>query len=240
MALPAIAAGLAAGALSGLFGAGAARKTRRQQLRAIEAAFKISRERQGQGQQDIRQSSAEGLNARGILTGGSGGAVPAAPVPQVGGTQPAGTFGRPVQDPRVTNANASAKRAYEIALSSARGTVGPANTLAGQAQRDLSREFELEQKDLDAQETAARSGVNAEYSQRMAGVLSGAIGTAFGVGNLVNSFKAPTLPPPPPVLSNPNPLNLPDKIQGAFGLDPVNPLGGLGSVNKFNVFEGRR
>jgi hypothetical protein len=187
----------AARAVGGIVGAG---KRARRDRDLIKRAYKIAQRKQERSQGYTRQSVNESLNARGVLNAGSGSGTPA--------TGPiAAAYGGGFDQRR-------------MAVSSTTGQAGQANTLSGGVNTDLSKEFLDEQQDLWH---AREAGINATKAGQASDTM-GAIGSGFEMGANVYSMGKSMKgggSAAPAVQKSQAPIS----IKGAFGIDPVDPLG---------------
>lgn len=253
-----ILAALAAGAgiargVAGIIGAG---KKARGDRDLIKRAYQIAKRRLNEDQSYTRQGLNESLNARGILNGGANvqrsqtvtDALKGAGVDPDAPTKAAFAKGDVMGVVKSFKGRKDRMAAYEnarMATDAERGQSGQGNTLTGQANSDLSREFYGEQQDLFSER---EQGINATKAEQAAATVN-AIGSGIDVGTSV--YNAGSLIKGA-LASGANPAGV-TKPAGSesgsgvalgnkhyfAGIDPVNPLG-LGTTyplrnDQFNV-----
>lgn len=247
MALPAIAAALniVGGAARGIQG----NQDRQRAKGEIKKAYRLGQERLNLRQGDVRRGQAEGMQARGLTQGGirlrptaiapvgQGDKRPTMPQQQsrIGAAMRAtqNTAWNPTARGRAVDAErrAIASETATADQGAPKLTVGGARTLGEQQQRDLYREQQLEQDALLAQRDNALTGVDAQYTQGLVGAGADAIGGTISAVNAGKNLESVTKP---------------QGIPGAFGIDPLNPLGTANwdasygpQLDDFNVYGGR-
>lgn len=234
----AIGVGVARG-VGGIISAG---KNARKNRNTIKRAYQISKRRMNEDQGYTRQSVNEDLNRRGVLGAGANtgqssvirdayaqGVTSAASNAAIAGAR--GVSGKLQALKAGGEGRVIGTENARMAGDAERGQIGDARTLGGQANVDLSQEFYGEHQDLFAQREAA---INATKTQQANDTL-GAIGSGFEMGANVYSagkmFGAGKTAAP----AGASPSAGGVTIKGAFGIDPVDPLGlNKQSVSGFN------
>lgn len=233
MLLAALAAG--AGLVRAGLGIANAGKNARRDRDLIKRAYQRTKNRTNLQQGDIRQSTTESLNARGILNGGDNvidsQAVAAA---KAGAPAPGKGIMGAIKGRAAAQAQSEENR---MAADATRGQTGQGNTLSGGIQSDLSREFLLEHQDLFAQREAAIEGTKRQQQADVAGAIASGIdvGTSvYSAGSMLKgAYGAKAGVPSTPPIGTPSPIG----PGGWFGgYDPVDPLGmKKKSLSTFNV-----
>lgn len=212
MAIPLLALAIGAGAARTGIGMISADKQRKSNRNLIKAAYERKKDRTNVLQGDVRHGANESLNARGILNAGDGGA----------------------QLPTIRNAIAAGagkttgtewERARMARDASRGGAQGAAGTLSAGTHAELSSEFYGEHEDLFEARREAINQNKADYLNNMLGSVSAGINTGtgvYGMGKQMSAMKGSKAPiPAGGAPAQPGPVS----IRGAFGIDPVFPIG---------------
>lgn len=188
----------------------------------IKRAYKIAQRKQERAQGDTRQATNEDLNARGILNPGDGGGMPTSgPIADAYRGKPKSTkkgIAGMLEDARNATENFNQRR---MAVSSTQGQQGQANTLSGAVNKDLSGEFYDEQQDLWMGREQAINATKAQQEQDTVGAIGSGIQTGMDVYNAAGAFGAGRTAATAAGSATPGGVT----IRGAFGIDPVDPLG---------------
>lgn len=254
--LPLIAVAAGAGIARTAFGIAKAGKQNRADRDLIKRAYQIAKNRKNLQQADTRQNLTESLNARGILNGGDN--VQASPevatASRAAGVDPdAATKAAIAQGGgagaivRSLKGRAGRQADYEqarMAADSTRGQTGQGNTLGGQAESDLSKEFLLEHQDLFNAREQAITGTKRQQTADVTNAIGSGIDVGTSVYNAGNLIKgALSGGAKPPTAPAPSESGKGTSLGGSFwgGYDPVDPLGiskrGI-SNSQFNVKKG--
>lgn len=234
--LPLIIAG-GAGLARGIGGIISAGQRARRDRDLIKRAYKVAQAKQEREQSFTREDTNEDLNARGILNGGSSSMPTSGPIADAyrGKALKTGVDGF-FENKAIQTENFNQRR---MALSSTKGQTGASNTLSGSVNKDLSGQFYNEQEDLWQGREAAINGTKAQQAQDTSNAISNGIQTGMDVYNAAGAIGAARAPAAAAAASG-TPGGV--TIRGAFGIDPVNPLGigttyqlGQGSNFNFNV-----
>jgi hypothetical protein len=195
-----------------------ANQERQRNKGIIGRAYGIARERLARRHQDVRQGTAESLNARGLSAGvtAAGPRGPRTAIPK-GGPSPIAAAYQP-------------------------------HTLGAQQTADNEQEFALERKDLDSREEMARAGINQAANAGIAGGITegvtGAISSYYGAQNpagdggspIASAYGKGTMVDTPARGASSSPY-----ANSFLGIDPVDPLGrgawkSPDTTGGFNVF----
>ena len=221
---------LGGSAVSGIQG----NQNRQKAKGQIDQSYRVGRGRLATRHGDMRRGQAESMTARGLTGGGF--RLRTAPVQRTGAGDARPRLkkdyentARQIQlDPRYVNdptgrakALHDATRAYKTASASAptgvtKASVTGAHTLGEQQSLDLQREQQVEQDALYQQRNAARAGVDAGYTQGLINTVGS------GVAGAINDY------------------GIAKQYEGAFGVDPTDPLGrgawATPQVDSLNIF----
>lgn len=230
MVAPLIIAAAGAGAARTIGGIASAGARARRDRDLIKRAYKVAQRKQERDQGYTRQDVNEGLNARGVLNAGSGGGIPTSgPIGDAYRGAPKskkkGIMGI-LEDASHATENFNQRR---MAVSSTKGQQGQGNTLSGSVNKDLSGQFYDEQQDLWMERQGAIDKTKAQQANDTVGAIGAGIemgtsvynaGQAFGSARAAAGAAAPAGGV---------------TIRGAFGIDPVDPLGfNKQSLSNFN------
>lgn len=181
----------------GAYGAIQSNQQKQRNKGYISANARLATDKLQTRQQDIAQSSTESMIARGL--GGAGQEV--SPIRQAMGMDEMG--------------NLTGRQATRVGETPS-GPPAP-TTLGGQASANLDKEFGLEWTDLSQQTKQA-------HAENKAAGINGEIGALVqgGTDAVTGYNAAKDLQSTPKV---PSPISSAMQIPGAFGVDPVDPLG---------------
>lgn len=239
--LPLLAVAAGAGIIRAGLGIAKAGKNARADRDLIKRAYQIAKNRKNLEQGDTRQNLTESLNARGILNGGDN--VQASPevkaASRATGVDPdAATKAAIAQGKgvgaivRSLKGRAGRQADYEqarMAADSTRGQTGQGNTLGGQAESDLSKEFLLEHQDLFTNREQAITGTKRQQSADVANAIGSGIDVGTSVYNAGSMIKGALAGGAKPTSGVPAPSESGQgrPLGGGWfgGYDPVDPLG---------------
>lgn len=210
----------------GIIGAG---KRARADRDLIKRAYKVAQRKQERDQGYTRQNVNEDLNARGILNPGDGGGMPTSgPIADAYRGKPQSTkkgIMGILENAKNATGNFDQRR---MAVSSTRGQQGQANTLSGAVNKDLSGQFYDEQNDLYMGREQAINATKAQQANDTVGAIGAGIEMGTSVYNAGSAFGAAKSAAAPTAAGGVT-------IRGAFGIDPVDPLGlSKQSLSNFN------
>lgn len=191
----------------------------------IEENYRLAKKKLGTRQAGIRQQTTESMIARGILS--NRGVAPRTPETQ------AAVIPKPEGGLLRNQAQQERQAAENARAADARAATLPSRDLSGAVDRDLSKEFRLEDKELELQRRQAHSENNARATSEILDSIMSGVSTGVGI---YNAGQALSMANDPGMGGDPagdgggfvGPIDEAmglDSMPGAYGIDPVDPLG---------------